>query len=252
MTRVVLVCEGVSDPPVAVALAKRVLLEHIDWLDGVPDAMPVFQGLRENDDFLKWASVKGEYDNAGEDFRRRRRGFHGQGLSRTPDAENAERAIRLIRFYVPNAAAVVFVRDTDNSGERKQGLEMIRKNYSSAISISVGIANPKIEAWILAGFEPDEEEIRRVNEFHQTHGVHPIKDSHRLRAADNADVRNAKNVVAHLMSDYPRRAKCWEDTSFEVLRRHGQENGLSDFLDELEGKDEDKGNSRFIQAVRKG
>lgn len=238
---IILVCEGPSDQPVVEGLIKRLLMAKFEWLHGLPnEALPRLHGLREGEGYLRWASVKTEVAAAhsqgkqGDAFRVFDMRLGRQGPMTTPDAAIADSALRLIRYYLPEARAIILQRDADNQPERRKGLEEARARHPGVV-VCIGFADPKIEAWILAGFEAKTEgEHQQIKDLHEATGVHPIREAHRLREPKEGHSRNIKHVLRELTGSFERQRLCWEEASFEVLHTHGKQTGLSEFLSELE------------------
>ncbi|HYO69199.1 MAG TPA: hypothetical protein VEU33_24275, partial [Archangium sp.] len=60
-----IVCEARADRDTACGLADRVLLEEVSWLDPeMLDAVRQWRGTTPETSFLKWASVREEYQQA--------------------------------------------------------------------------------------------------------------------------------------------------------------------------------------------
>ncbi|HEY8505534.1 MAG TPA: hypothetical protein VIL46_13200 [Gemmataceae bacterium] len=104
------------------------------------------------------------------------------------------------------------------------------------MSIVVGLAVVEREAWVISGFDPqDDEETARLGAERQTLGFDPRLRSHELTACKNDQaVRSPKRVLRQLSGgNRDRERNCWTNTSLERLRERGSENGLAAYLQEV-------------------
>lgn len=101
--------------------------------------------------------------------------------------------------------------------------------------IVVGLADPKRECWVLAGFEPGpRSETRRLAGERKNLGFDPRERADRLTAAKPGAKRNAKRVLDVLTAgDLDRQAQCLEDVTLDLLAKRGASTGLADYLEEL-------------------
>ncbi|NJM90807.1 MAG: hypothetical protein HC863_00485 [Myxococcales bacterium] len=142
---------------------------------------------------------------------------------------------------------VVLLWDMDGkTTERKRGLLQAREAAAlppgcEGMAIAYGCPDFEIEAWLLGGFQPrDDDERERLAAQHATLGFDPVTQAHRLTAARDHDKhgvpnpRSAKVVLASLTADdHARRQACWQETPLVTLRQRGEHNGLRDYLDEV-------------------
>ena len=137
---------------------------------------------------------------------------------------------------------VLIFRDADNQPRRRCGIDAARTWMQDKGGpgfwpdhIAVGVAIPKNEAWVLAGFEPvTDDERERLRSLTDKLGFAPNRQPERLSATgDPQSSREAKAALAFLGCDAQRKRACWCDTDLEVLRTRGRKCGLSDFLDEV-------------------
>lgn len=242
--RVVLFCEGSSDRHLLVGLAERVLLEHerLEWMHDAPEALPKFTGLLEHENCQYWKRLDETIQQLN--LNPNSRGGFGRGytLRFTGDgkpveayASAANKALLMVRTYAKNAVAVILFVDADKQPERRKGLEQARENHP-ALKVCIGVADPKSECWVLAGFEAkDNWEKGKIKELHKESGIHPVHSTYDLREREASSFENAKHVLEVLtQNSFDRKATCWKDTTLEVLHKHGKKTGLSDFLSELE------------------
>jgi hypothetical protein len=132
--------------------------------------------------------------------------------------------------------AVVLLRDDDGQTERRKGLEQARDTSKMGVPIVIGLAHLKRECWVLAGFEPqNEEERRRLEHLSAQLGFDPRSAADRLTARrPPSALRNPKHVLDNLTGgDRDREADCWGKTGLNLLRDRGQGTGLADYLDEV-------------------
>jgi hypothetical protein len=230
--RFAVVAEARADHRTATELADRVLIDAInDWLD--EDQLPHQREWVDevSAEELTWKRIRKLAEAAGieaEGF------FNGEpGL---PDARAARRALRYLRATVPELKAVLLIRDQDDQENRRDGLEQARREDHAGLVIVVGLAVVEREAWVISGFEPqDEAEQMRLDAELQTLGFHPCERSHELRAGkDDSAPRSPKRVLRQLSGgDFDRERRCWTMTPLSRLREHGTENGLVQYLDEV-------------------
>lgn len=233
----VIVCEADADRRTACGLADRVLCQEVPWIE--PESLAGYrswQGLDAGSAYLKWSQ-------AGNLFRRSGLKAHGHfdGRPGAPDALAARRVLLLLRKvdFVPDA--VVLIRDSDGEVDRWNGLEQARTEWEKAVSIEesfpivLGLAHPKREAWVLAGFEPqDEEERARLLAARQALGFDPCLHAHRLLASETGALHDAKRILAALTGSRAEREEiCWMECRLEILLSRGGENGLAAYVREI-------------------
>jgi hypothetical protein len=134
--------------------------------------------------------------------------------------------------------AVVLVWDMDDQPDaRRSGLTSARVEARSwaKFAIVLGCADPKREAWVLAGFDPiRDDEQGRFEAVRRELGFSPNEQAHQLVAKDERAKRNAKRVLRALVEGDPEReARCWLETPLETLRARGGDSGLRQYLDEI-------------------
>jgi hypothetical protein len=135
--------------------------------------------------------------------------------------------------------AVVLVWDVDVRSEgRSSGVAAARDEARrwAPFRIICGFPDPEREAWVLAGFEPcDEDERARLDELQRELGFSPVLHAVRLRAKQEGHLRDGKRVLRELTrGDHDREARCWAEPVLETLRARGADTGLAAFLDEIE------------------
>lgn len=103
------------------------------------------------------------------------------------------------------------------------------------IPIVLGLAHPKREAWILAGFEPQNEEERaNLLAARQALGFDPCLRAHQMQASETGALHDAKRVLAALTGGQGAREEvCWTECRLETLEERGTENGLAAYVREI-------------------
>lgn len=248
MTRILLVCEGPTDPPLVCDLADRVLRDAVDWLrdhDSL-DELRSYRGLDENEPYLAWKNVKERFEEA-----RLRLGRRFGSEAPSPDQVTTRKLLLLIAAHHQASKGgsgvdgVLIFRDADHQPERRQGIEAARdefvRNHEAPESlhawrqhIAIAVAEPKNEAWVMAGFEPAGDSEQAAFDAARTElGFAPNASPEGLDAREHGAKRSAKRVLEKLCPDPDRRARCWRETPLEVLSQRGQRCGLTPFLDEV-------------------
>lgn len=228
-----LFCEGPADERTACGLVDRLLCESVDWIE--PQALDSFRrwmGIEAPSSFLKWSSAK---DLAV------RRGikinvpFELKGLH--PDFLAARRALVLFGMLPTRPAAVVLVRDEDDEPRRREAMERAATMHAADFAIVVGVAGPTREAWVLAGYSPqNSEEEKRLQELTHLLGFDPRTNPDRLNDPPGQP-RHRKTVLQKLTDgDLVRERACWEASPLSTLEERGRETGLPEFLEEVRAK----------------
>jgi hypothetical protein len=138
-------------------------------------------------------------------------------------------------------AAVVLVRDMDNQPQRRASMQAARDALADKLAFQVAIAapDPKREAWILHGYEPqNDKETSLLEDERKRLGFDPITNPERLRGDRRREAqqedRDMKLVVERLTTgDHDRERRCLERTPLTVLKDRGQATGLADYLGEV-------------------
>lgn len=242
--RLIAFCEADADFRTASGLLDRVLREEgpawvADLIDEHPDSVRtwhrdsegrVFADVHTWREYARRLSVRiphGHFDGrpGGAGALMARTIFHiVRALNRRPDEDAIE--------------VVVLVWDMDDQPDaRREALVRARIEARSwaTFAIVLGCPNPMREAWILAGFEPaDEDERARFEAAQRELGFSPSEQAHRLVAKDEQAKLSPKRVLRALIGDdRAREARCWSEASLEVLQARGEKSGLGEYLDEL-------------------
>ena len=246
--RIVVVCEGPTDVPLVRDLTDRVLCDVFDWLRDLPTlhGLRSYGGLGENREYLMWSKVPELFQKSG---LRRSRGF-GK-TNQNPDYVATRKLLLLIAHHHQSRTGeggvdgVLIFRDADREPERRLGIQGAREEFvagdeASSSShpwrrhIAIAVAEPKNEAWVLAGFEPaNDSEHAALAVARQELGFAPNECPERLHAREHGAKRSAKDVLDRLCPDTERLSRCWRETSLATLRLRGERCGLAQFLDEV-------------------
>ncbi len=227
---IILVCEGPSDARHLTAMVTAILREKVDWFE--PEHCP-FQGLTASDRFFPWTSVDQEHS------RRFPKGFgvvpmgHFAGMPALPYARRARKTLQVLaKENFDETDGFVLVCDEDlHDSQRLDGLRQAREASSLKAWTAVGVAAPKIEAWILAGFDArSEQEKSRIISERDYLSLDPTREPHRLRDQAGAprDIKRVLDVVTD--ADHEREAEA--ASNLARIRLHGSETGAIEFLSE--------------------
>jgi len=228
----VMVCEAQADFQTASALADRVLCEDVEWIDPqIIESYRQYRGTHSGANYVTWA----ESAHLSKALGRRVHG-HFQGKPGDLDALAGRKAILVVLGQLPEVKAIFLIRDSDGLAARAEGLKQARAEVKAAdFAIVIGVAHCKREAWLLAGFERrDEKEQQRLDALRQELGFSPCEQSHELNATHDRDKRSAKRSLALLIQgDKHREISCCFETPLVTLRQRGQNNGLTNYLNEV-------------------
>lgn len=233
---IAVVCEARADRDTACGLADRVLLEAADWIEKEElDYYRRWCGASKEQSFLPWKDVK---SLARQENIRPHPSFDDSPIA--PDAHAARRALLLLKKHGGFPDLVLLIRDDDRDARRRDGLEQARrwmaKHHRLVDRIVIGLAHPKRESWVLAGFDPrNDAERTLLDSICRELGFNPCTNAEQLTAKHEGDKRSAKRVLDCLRCGDPNReADCWNTIPLEFLRERGQHTGLADYLQELQ------------------
>ena len=233
--RFAVVHEAESDFRTTTALADRVLIESVDWLDADLIAhQREWVGQDSRGRRLAWKTIPKLAREVGI----RPRG-HFDGEPGEADATAARRAILYLLETFSELDAILLIRDQDDQPERRVGLEQARDHVHSRAVIVIGLAIVERESWVISGFDPlDNEEEARLGSERRKLGFDPLHRSHDLTACkDDRASRSPKRVLKALCGDdHDRERRCWDDADLEVLRQRGTNNGLASYLREIQDR----------------
>jgi hypothetical protein len=237
--KLLVVCEAASDFRIASGLADRVLCEHIEWLDeSVLASVRAWMEVAPDQPYVRWDKLDRTAEQHG--FRRLRPRSRFAGEPGAADAAAADKALQLAALIggKRGLGGVLLIRDADDQPERGRGLAQARTLDAGQrwpFAVVIGLAVPKREAWVLAGFEPRESgERERLATLRRELGHDPCAGSHRIAARSHGAKRDIKRVLDVLTeNDGEREAACWRSTPLAQLKGRGSENGLAAYLDEV-------------------
>lgn len=165
------------------------------------------------------------------------RGIYGHfdGRPGEADARMARLALLLFAALSRRPDAVVLVRDSDGDSRRRLGLEQARSDRTWPFEIIIGVAEPKRECWVLAGFEAkDREEEERLRKVMERLAFHPVHEAYRLAAREHGAKTDAKVALKELtQSDAERERECLSGTPLPILEERGKDTGLAAYLMEV-------------------
>ncbi len=230
---IVVICEAPADQRTGCGLADRVIYKHAEWItEEVVSDCRGWQGFAPGTEFCLWRDVA---------VLARQRGIRAYGHFANdpaePDALAGRRALLLIASLDNTPNAIILLRDSDGDEARCRGLEQARNERRLPnVPVVVGVAHAKRECWVLAGFEPqDDEERRKLDAMRQELGFDPRLHAERLDARTPSAKKNAVRVLERLVSRDPdREAACWRMTDLMVLAERGARSGLAKYLEEVQ------------------
>jgi hypothetical protein len=241
--RLLAFCEAAGDFEVGACLADRIFREEGPvWLRELLEHAPLeerreWTGARERETFTPWSAVGDLATKLGV---RPPPGFF-DGKPAGMDERAARKALAIARHLRKGKVpidGVLLLRDGDSKPERRESLDRARMQAAAidpGIVVVIGLPQHEREAWLLAGFEPlDDDERRLVEEIRTEVGFDPRTRAHHLDAIHDADKRSCKRVLGKLTRDDPEReVACYTATPLSTLRERGVGSGLAAFLDEI-------------------
>ncbi len=231
MMEIIVVCEGPTDVELVCDLADRVLRETHPWLDGHDDLAPfrLYRGFDADSAFTAWKDIGRRYRDAG----LHPGGFTGPALQHEYQGP-ARKVLRLAAIGERVPDGMIWFVDTDRRGsddlERRNGLSAGRDETEapSAAHVAIGVAHTKNEAWVLAGFQPTEDEEPALTKWRTELGYAPNMHP------DRVPRKRVKDVADELCGgNLDRRRACWRDTPLDVLRARGSACSVATFLSEV-------------------
>jgi hypothetical protein len=224
--------ESATDVELIRSLVDRVLVEQVDWLE--PELLPHNRGWVGPDPHPApdWLDVHSAWEVA----RDRKLPLYGHFMD-GPGALEAKmfRAILLLFADLDEPPDVVVVgRDVDSKGERQRGLEQAVAERDWRFAVVGALAQPEIEAWLIAAWEPADDAERAVlAELRQALGFDPVQKPERLSSGASHHPRDAKRTLSKLCARRPSESDHWLNTDVEALCQCGDSCGLSATIVEL-------------------
>jgi len=230
MLEVLVVCEAPADFRIATDLADRVCQAHApDWATDILLDLRTWRGVEPNSSFSIWSKI-------GELAKQQRVRVVGRRPNHSADYAQTRKALLLAHKLKIQVA--ILIRDADSQTEnRRSGMEKAQQDSSQTLTVIIGLANSKREAWVLNGFEPcNKQEQQKFADLNKTVGFDVCCESHRLRTIrdEGSSKRHPKKVLDELTDGvYERECSCWQETSLEILLERGKQTGLSDYLEAI-------------------
>jgi hypothetical protein len=219
--------ESASDAARVSRLVDALLAREVDWFGDQRETLRRWRGVEPHTEYF---NVHGW----GDALRARRLKVHGKFGG---GAE--ERQARAIVILFANAAlpphALVYCRDTDGDDDRRVAIRAAIEASPLGRPTAVACAHPELEAWLVAGFEPESDAERtRLATERATLGFDPVSRSHELSSTADVSKRDTKQVLARLLADddHDRRERCATRALHEAASV-GQHNGLDAFVSDV-------------------
>jgi hypothetical protein len=230
----VLVCEGPDDNRTLRAMIPSALREACDWLEAEHCG---FQGLTESDEYFAWRSVDQEHKSCfPRNFGMSHMGkFDGEAAM--PYASTARKALLVLKSRSTDADGFVLVCDEDvRDSRRLDGLRQARDASSLASRTAVGVARPKVEAWVLAGLQPQTDMERAALRAEiDALTFDPTQEPNRIRSQASGDVRDIKRVLDALTGgDHEREASAV--SNIDRICQNGRDAGAVEFIEECRSR----------------
>lgn len=208
-------------------LVDRVLVEAIDWID---------EGTVEH--LRGWAGFGTQsYLSSTSAFREAKsRGFKPYGKFNggpgAPDAASTRAALLLALDNAAVPEVVVIARDLDGEPSRRTGIQQACAEGNWPFAIVVALPEPEVEAWLIAGFIPkDEQERLLVESLRIDLHFNPTEAPHRLQSTNTGSAKDAKSVLGRLAPDPERQEECLDAPLAHLRLTRYEATGLVAFLD---------------------
>lgn len=223
--------ESEPDAKTVTGLADRAACAGVGWLDG-----------EQLEPMRRWAGPGGtdwlDLHRAQRDGRAAfgmRAGGHFNGEPGALDAHMIRSALLLFQHDAEPFEIVIIARDLDDRPQRRAGFEQAVNAGQWPFDIVGALAQPEIEAWVLAGFEPQTEVEREgLRSQRAALGFDPTRAPERLKSGRTTNPRDCKRVCSTLTgADRERRAQCLAQP-LDTLRSRGAGCGLAAFLDDAQ------------------
>jgi hypothetical protein len=246
MKTIFLLAEARADAEMVTCVADRILLEYAPT-EQAKEAGRMSSWLREKREwrgvapettFTEWKGIKLMAQQ------HRIRVLGGGGMDRDM-FRKAILVAEAVREDQPRWMVVSRDLDTSHPEERQASLEQISAEYrKKGWLIILALARPFREAWVLHGFQPqDEKEIALLKAERTKLGFDPTLFPERLTAQKDSAKQNAKRVLKALLSSSrslrDREANCLEETPLVELRNKAAKSegsGLKHFIESFENQ----------------
>lgn len=235
MSVIALICEGPDDGRVVPVLVNRLVADTVEWVHDQP-GLVTWRGCEAHGIYTTWSRLEHlalprSRPNAPPQF--------AAGLPGSDDGFDARKALLLLDGLGSGdrPEAVVLQRDDDrDETHRRRDLELARDNDPWAFAVVIGIASPMIEAWVLAGFVPDDREQAAHAEIRRHLGFDPCRQAHRLSPRHEDESKQPKAVRERLTGNHwPREQACLSEP-WTLLETNGEHSGLAAFIAEVRAR----------------
>jgi hypothetical protein len=228
-------CEDNGHFSTVTCLVDATLVAHHDWLDGILENCRSWHGLAEGATWYKFDPADA-YDVRPFMIGGRRIAPQGHidGQPLKPEAGMWRKVLIMFCHHNPRPDVVILARDMDGYPERLAGLVQVRDGLPWPFKVAVAMAQPEVEAWMIAGFVAARQgEEAMLEEIRMDLSFDPTTESHRLTSHPNHAPTDTKRVLARLCEeDADRKAACLANR--RLLRDRGEKNGLSSFIAEID------------------
>lgn len=218
-------------------LVDAALLSAHTWLSDIIDSCRCYCGLDSSEPWYKY-DPRDAHDVRPVVLGGVRIAAHGhiKGEPLALEAGMWRRVLLLFCHREPRPDVVLLVRDMDGYRDRIKGMAQARDAFAWPFAVVIAAPEPEIEAWHVAGFEPETAKERETLEaLRRALSFDPTRESHRLTSHPNDAATDAKRVLAALCDgDRDRRRLCIGEPG--RLRRRGASNGLTSFLEEVDAR----------------
>lgn len=227
MLAIGIAAESDSEATLVCALGDRVLVRVAEWLDGQLDVGRRWTGLGQD----PCIHVHHVHELA------RARGVakhgHFDGEPGAPDAMMIRNLFALFADEDAPPTIVVVARDTDEDLDRIAGFQQaVRDAQWPFIAVSA-YAHPEREGWLLAAFEPSNDQERAaLSLLRQELGFDPTASPEGLKSGRDQARRNAKRILAALCTHREAQDRLLS-VPLERLQERGTTCGLTTYLVDL-------------------
>lgn len=231
--------ESEGDAKLITALVDRVLIEDVAWV------RETFEACRESlEDGLSpcrnFRGIAGEpyldLHNASDRARERKLRIYGK-FNDEPGADDAFMARATLFLFADEdepPKAVIITRDVDRAPNRAKGFSQAAQSYDWNFKILVALAEPEIEAWLIAAWAPeDSSERERLKELVDELDFNPCKNPERLTSKKETDKKDAKRILKLLTKSKTDIIDRWKTTRLEQLESNGAACGLGPFIRDI-------------------
>ncbi len=227
--------ESRGDADTVTTLADRVIVRDVDWItEDVLHDYRTWRGLGD----AEWVDVH-HVSRLAHDAGLKLYG-HFDGKPGAPDAQMHRKLLSLFALEPQplRPALVVVARDVDGDERRREGFRQAVAERDWPFAIVGALAQPEIEAWLLAAWTPDDEsEEALLAMWRALIGFDPTQAPQRLTSTARNSERDAKYMLDALCAQGRDPDTRWRVAPLDDrLREAGRACGLTDCLDDLNAK----------------